>query len=156
MKIQFLFDTLYSLIRILLDSIFHLSQLRSSFHLETMNFLLNKKTKPPFALKSIENSNLFQRRVSNSSCLIDNNELSRQMLMNFNSNHVVADKHDKITNTLTPKYADNSTFNDTKYLAINETARDSMETQLGKSLKIEINNGLVDLTKINEVNEDSN
>jgi hypothetical protein len=64
--------------------------------------------------------------------------------MNYNSNHVVADKHDKITNTLTPKNADNSTFNDTKYLAINEIARNSMETQLGKSLKIEINNGLVD------------
>jgi hypothetical protein len=107
-----------------------------------MNFLLNKKTKPSFSLKSIENSNLFQRRVSNSTCLIDNNEISRQMLMNYNLNHV-ADKHDKITNTMTQKNADNSTSNGTKLVAINEIGRNSMETQLGKSLKIEINNGSV-------------
>lgn len=126
------------LIRILLESIFQLSQFYSSFHFKSMNFLLNKKTKPPFSLKSIENSNLFQRRVSNSTCLIDNNEISRQMLINYNLNHV-ADKHDKITNTMTPKNADNSTSNGTKFLTFNENGRNSME----KKLKIQTYEGLV-------------
>lgn len=113
-----------------------------------MNFLANKKTKPPFSLKSIENSNLFQRRASNSTCLIDNNEIntSRQILINYNLNHV-ADKHDKITNTMTVKNADNSTSKGTKFLTLNENGRNSMETQQGKSLNFQINNGLVESYK---------
>jgi hypothetical protein len=107
-----------------------------------MNFLANKKTKPPFSLKSIENSSLFQRRVSNTTCLIDNNEVSRQMLMNYSSNHA-ADNHDKITNTLTQKGADNSTSSDRRILTTNQNGRTSMESRLGESLIYEVCNGLV-------------
>lgn len=118
----------------------NLSQFVLSFHVETMNFLSGKKVKP-FSLKSIENSNLFQRRVSNTTCLIDNNEISRHLLINYNSKNS-ADKHDKTTNTAVHKNADNST-NFTKFIEINEVGRNSMENQSGKTLKIETNNGSV-------------
>lgn len=109
-----------------------------------MNFLMNKKTKPQFSLKSIENSNLFQRRASNSNCHIDNHEISRQMLINYTQlNH--DDKNDKFTNTtLIQKNADKSphTSNGTKFQTFSEIRRD-METQLGKAVKFEVNRGLV-------------
>lgn len=103
-----------------------------------MNFLANNKTKPPFSLKSIENSSLFKRRVSNTT-FIDNNEVNRQMLINYNQNHV-ADKHDKKTNTMTQKNADNGR----KVTATSELGRNSMESQLGKTLIFEVNNGSVE------------
>lgn len=121
---------------------FQLSQFCISFQFDNMNFLVNKKPKPPFSLKSIENSSLFQRRVSNTTCLIDNNPINRQMLINYNLNHV-ADKHDKITNTMTPKGADNSTSDDRKNLTTSGFGRNSMECQLGKTLVFQVNNGSV-------------
>ena len=131
---------LYHLIRILLDSIFQLSQFPLSFRFDSMN----KKTKPPFSLKSIENSSLFKRRVSNTT-FIDNNEVSRQMLINYNRNH---DKNDKTTNTLTQKNADKTTVDCRKVTATTELGRNSMESQLGKTLTFEINNGSVECCKI--------
>lgn len=106
-----------------------------------MNFLANKKTKPQFSLKSIENSSLFQRRVSNTTCLIDNNEVNRQILMNYNSNH---DKHDKITNTMTRKGADNSTSGDSKILTTSQNGRNPMESQLENSMIYEYSKGFVE------------
>lgn len=75
-----------------------------------MNFLLNKKPKPKFSLKSIENSNLFQRRVTSTTCHIDDYEISRETLIEYKLNNVVVndDKSDKITNTTSPKNADNT------------------------------------------------
>lgn len=104
-----------------------------------MNFLLNKKTKPQFALKSIENSNLFQRRVSNTNCHIDNQEISRQLLINYTP----SDKSDKNTNTTDVKSADNRTPNGTRFQTFSEIGRD-METQLGKAVTFEVNRGSVD------------
>lgn len=106
-----------------------------------MNFLLNKKTKPQFALKSIENSNLFQRRASNTNCHIDNHEISRQLLINYTPSSGV-DKSDKNTNTTTVKSADNRTPNGTRVQTFSEIGRD-METQLGKAVTIEVNRGSV-------------
>lgn len=75
-----------------------------------MNFFLNKKPKPKFSLRSIENSNLFQRRVTSTTCHIDNHEISRQTLIDYNLNIVAIndDKTDKTTNTTSPKIADNT------------------------------------------------
>lgn len=108
---------------------------------EAMNFLLNKKTKPQFALKSIENSNLFQRRASNTNCHIDNHEISRQLLINYSPSSGV-DKSDKITNTTNVNSADNRTPNGTRFQTFSEISRD-MET-LGKAVTFEVNRGSVD------------
>lgn len=104
-----------------------------------MNFLLQKKDKPQFSLKSIENSNLFQRRVAN--CHNDNHEFSRQMLIKLN--HVAADdKNDKFTNTTSGKSADNSPSNGTRFQTFGGVGG-NMESQLGKSVTIEVNRGFV-------------
>lgn len=110
-----------------------------------MNFLLNKKTKPQFALKSIENSSLFQRRVSNTNCHIDNHEISRQLLINYTPSSGV-DKSDKNTNTTVVKSADNRTPNGTRFQTFSEIGRD-METQLGKAVTFEVNRGSVNIFK---------
>lgn len=111
-----------------------------------MNYLLNKKTKPQFSLKSIDNSNLFQRRVTNPTCHIDNHEFSREMLINYKLNNVAVDedKNDriKITNTTTRKSANNSPSNGTRLQIFSEICG-NMETQLGKSVKFEVNRWLV-------------
>lgn len=109
-----------------------------------MNFLLSKKPKSqPFTLKSIENSNLFQRRVSNTNCHIDNHNLSRQMLINYTLSH--EDKNDKTTNTTTPKSADNSRSpsTGTRFQIFSDIGGDDMETQLGKAVTFEVNRGSV-------------
>lgn len=65
------------------------------------------------------------------------------MLINYNLNH--ADKHDKITHTITPKLADNSSSSDRHFFTTSQVGRNSsMEGQLGKSLIYEFNNGSVD------------
>lgn len=104
-----------------------------------MNFLLNKKAKPQFSLKSIENSSLFQRRVSNSNCHIDNHAFSRQMLINY-----TLSQEDKITNTITRRTADNSPSNGTIRIQLIGEFGGNMETQQGNAMKIEVNRGLVD------------
>jgi hypothetical protein len=110
-----------------------------------MNFLLSKKTKPQFTLKSIENSTLFQRRVTNTNCHIDNHNFSRQMLINYTASH--EDKHDKITHTTTPKSADNSRSpsSGTRFQIFSELggAGNDMESQLGKAVTFEVNRGSV-------------
>lgn len=68
------------------------------------------------------------------------------MLINYNLNHVAAadEKNDKTksTNTFTPKSADNATPNGTRFQLFSEISG-NMETQLGKSVKFEVNRGLV-------------
>lgn len=69
------------------------------------------------------------------------------MLINYNQNHA-ADKHDKKTNTMTQKNADNATVDGRKVTATSELGRNSMESQLGKTLIFEINNGSVECCKV--------
>ena len=65
------------------------------------------------------------------------------MLINYSSSNK-EDKHDKITNTVTRKSADNSSLeiNSTSFQTLSKTSG-NMETQLGKSVLIEVNRGLV-------------
>lgn len=109
-----------------------------------MNYLVSNKNKPKFTLKSIENSNLFRRRVSNSNCLIDDYEISQKSLLSLQSNY---DKsYDQIiTHTnispipMTPQNADNSTKQFARVLSFSE-----VEMEQAKSAKFEVNRGLVD------------
>lgn len=111
--------------------------------------LFNKKPKSPFSLKSIENSNLFQRRVSNSNFLIDNHEFNRQMLLNYDSSLIQAvnvDGNSNLTPLLTTipgsgKSADKLQTTVTKYqvFAEDRRKRENMELSLGKSVTIEVN-----------------
>lgn len=115
-----------------------------------MNILFNKKPKSPFSLKSIENSNLFQRRVSNSNFLIDNHEFNRQMLLNYDSSLIQAvnvDGNSNLTPLLTTvpgsgKSADKpQTTTVTKYqvFAEDRRKRENMELSLGNTVTIEVN-----------------
>lgn len=122
-----------------------------------MNLLFNKKPKSPFSLKSIENSNLFQRRVSNSNFVIDNHEFNRQMLLNYDNSLIHAvdvDGNSNLTPLLTTipgsgKSADKPQTTVTKYQVFAEDRRkqENMELSLGKSVTIEVN-GLVLLYNI--------
>lgn len=118
----------------------NLPQYSVNFRPVAMNFLLNKELKPQFSLKSIENSNLFQRRVSNTNCHIDNHVFSRQMLINYTLSH--EDKAEKNTNTPVRKIADNAQSNDTRFQTFGGIIG-NMESQLGKAVKFEVNRGLV-------------
>lgn len=63
------------------------------------------------------------------------------MLINYGLNH--EDKNDIITNTMILKSADNSpASNGTRFQTFSETSG-NMEAQLGKSVTIEVNRGLV-------------
>lgn len=106
-----------------------------------MNYLLNKKAaKPQFSLKSIENSSLFKRRVSNANCHIDNHDLNHKMLINYTLNHVAADmSDDKNTITTTLKIPDSE--NGTEILNIS-VVNTNMESQMGKSVKFDVKYGL--------------
>ena len=119
-----------------------------------MNTLFNKKPKSPFSLKSIENSNLFQRRVSNSNFVIDNHEFHREMLLNYDSSLIQAvniDGNSNLTPLLTTipsvESADKPQTTVTKYQVFTEDRRprENMELSLGKSVTIEVN-GLVQYT----------
>lgn len=106
-----------------------------------MNFIVSKKTKPQqFSLKSIDNSNLFQRRIFH----IDNQD-PPPMLSNYKLNHVAGDKNDKITNTPTMKNADNSPSNGANHKIIICGNEGDMESVMAKAAKIEVNPGLVDV-----------
>lgn len=106
-----------------------------------MNFFVSKKPKTHFTLKPIESSSLFVRRASNSNCPTNNDAINRQMPINHNLSH--EDKQDKITNTVTRNSADNKFNNGKKFQAFSEIGG-NMETQLGKSVLIQVNSGLVE------------
>lgn len=103
-----------------------------------MSYLSNKKAKPQFSLKPIENSNLFQRRVNDANCHTDN-VFSRRLLINY-----TLSQKDKITNTETRKNADTVQSKSTRIQSTSEIDR-NMETHResqGKAVKIEITSGL--------------
>jgi hypothetical protein len=110
---------------------------------QNMNFLVNNKTKPKFTLKSIENSNLFRRRASNSNCLIDDYEISKNSLLSLQSNYDKSYEqiitHTNITPIpMTPQNADNTEILSARILSFSE-----VEMEQAKSAKFEVNRGSV-------------
>lgn len=116
-----------------------------------MNFLVNNKTKPKFTLKSIENSTLFRRRVSNSNCHIDDAEISKHSLLSLQSSY---DKsYDQIfTNTnispipMTPQNADSGNAKHiARVLSFSEVEVEVQQRRMeqAKSAKVEVNRGSV-------------
>lgn len=115
-----------------------------------MNFLVSNKTKPKFTLKSIENSSLFRRRVSNSNCHIDNYEISKASLLSLQSSY---DKsYDQIyTHTnispipMTPQNDNSSTKFIARVLSFSEVESEVQHRKMeqAKSANFEILRGLV-------------
>lgn len=128
-----------------------------------MNFIANGKTKPKFTLKSIENSTLFRRRVSNSNCHIDDSEISKHSLLSLQSTY---DKsYDQIfthTNVspisipMTPQNADSgNTKNVARVLSFGEVEVEVQQQRMeqANSAKVEVNHGSVHdgVDKISEI-----
>lgn len=78
-----------------------------------MNFFNSNKNKtlpkPPLKLKSIENSNLFKRRVSKEHVLIDGNEVNSKDIFEYLKPDFFDDKNEKVsTHTLQARSYANS------------------------------------------------
>lgn len=113
---------------------------------------MDQKNNTNFHIKSMEHSNLFQRRVLHA----DSSSHNYDFVGGEHDNEDDSKTHKSNTNTL-KNAADNNDNNNLKLNNVRQMknyspgvgSEQKMESQMGKSVKFEIKNGSVDSLKVN-------